>query len=71
MKSYVLMLSLLAPITQLVALELPEGIIESQPRSAPATKLADMDGNHQDIDQYHGQWVFVHFWASWCSPCRK
>lgn len=32
-------------------------------------KLADMNGQPIDLNQYRGKTVFINFWATWCKPC--
>lgn len=38
-------------------------------QKAPDFVLSDLKGASVSLEALRGQWVFLHFWATWCPPC--
>ena len=46
-------------------------VVPDAPAPAPPIAFLDEDGRKRSLADYRGTPAAVHFWATWCFPCRE
>lgn len=43
----------------------------AEPRPQPELSFTDADGKPLSLKEFHGRFLLVNLWATWCAPCVK
>ena len=46
-------------------------VLRDAPAPVPELQFADGEGQPRTLADFHGKFVLLNLWATWCLPCRK
>jgi thiol-disulfide isomerase/thioredoxin len=55
----------------LVAGQVQNFILADALELAPVLAFQDADGKPVRLEDFHGQYVLLNLWATWCGPCKR
>jgi len=44
-------------------------VLEKRPKPDPDVRFTDAVGGRHALDAFHGRYVLLNMWATWCGPC--
>jgi thiol-disulfide isomerase/thioredoxin len=71
MRSWCLLLVMLATLPAAAAAAEPNFAINDPPKALPDVRFVDGDGGNRSLSDFRGKVVLLNVWATWCVPCRK
>ena len=46
-------------------------VLRDKPKPLQAVQFVDGEGKSRGLSDFHGKFVLLNIWATWCVPCRK
>ena len=46
-------------------------VLDPKPKTIPAVAFTDAKGERLSLATFHGHYVLLNLWATWCAPCVK
>lgn len=60
-----------ADVSALLTGDMAKMVMADAPAALPEATLTDLQDAPRSMAEFHGKWVVLNFWATWCPPCRE